>query len=82
MLAKLTIIVIINRFIIDCRYWQEYANLWHSFMNEAVRQKHQIEMLQMNRLPSEETNNPDEISESSCGTARVSQKCCKAFTKA
>ncbi|KAL5963556.1 Dystrophin isoform E [Taenia solium] len=38
-----------------CRpYWQEYATLWQSFMNEAIRQKHQIEMLQLDRLPNED----------------------------
>ncbi|EUB57936.1 Dystrophin [Echinococcus granulosus] len=50
-----------------CRpYWQEYANLWQSFMNEAIRQKHQIEMLQLDRLPKEDQGS----AEVSVGSAR------------
>uniref|UniRef100_A0A5K3F4U3 WW domain-containing protein n=1 Tax=Mesocestoides corti TaxID=53468 RepID=A0A5K3F4U3_MESCO len=50
-----------------CRpYWQEYALLWQSFMNEAIRQKHQIAMLHLDRRPSEDQGN----TETSEGSAR------------
>ncbi|CDI96945.1 dystrophins A:C:F:G:H [Echinococcus multilocularis] len=50
-----------------CRpYWQDYANLWQSFMNEAIRQKHQIEMLQLDRPPKEDQGS----AEVSVGSAR------------
>lgn len=53
-------------------YWQEYATLWQSFMNEAIRQKHQIEMLQLDRLPKEDQGSK----EVNVGSARV----CETFT--
>ncbi|BHF70078.1 hypothetical protein SprV_0301312800 [Sparganum proliferum] len=54
-----------------CRpYWQEYATLWQTFTTEAVRQKHQIEMLQLNRLPSEQISTSSKRNEASIGTIR------------
>ncbi|VDO05391.1 unnamed protein product [Rodentolepis nana] len=50
-----------------CRpYWQEYGNLWQSFMNESIMQKHQMELLQLDRIPNEDHGS----SEASVGTAR------------
>ncbi|VDL98769.1 unnamed protein product [Schistocephalus solidus] len=54
-----------------CRpYWQEYATLWQTFTTEAVRQKHQIEMLQLNRLPSEQMSASSKRNEANMGTIR------------
>ncbi|VDN13399.1 unnamed protein product [Dibothriocephalus latus] len=59
-----------------CRpYWQEYATLWQTFTTEAVRQKHQIEMLQLNRLPSEQMSASSKRNEASIGTIRLTNNC-------